>query len=187
VTVATSDCSISVKTASEDISTTKGGRDGTPAIPLRGDVLSEAAVHAVDRIAAVALVAPAGFDTPLPSALARIVGLSLACRVVLQRGLVTRALAPIFSDSTNSVDDIVIETAGQALRTGHLQAAFPGPDDLAALAEFDAPAPEVLADRDRFLPAGRIRPRVKRTLPSLVGCIILAGEITSSRLLGRVV
>jgi pimeloyl-ACP methyl ester carboxylesterase len=141
-----------------------------------GGVLLEAAVHAPDRIAAAVLVAPAGFGTLLSPALARIVALSLVYRAVPRRGLLTRALAPMFSDSMGSVDDVVIETVGQALRTGDLQAAFPGPDDPGAMAEFDAPTLVVLGERDPFFSAGRIRPRVEQTLPSFVECITLAGE-----------
>ncbi|OYR44138.1 hypothetical protein DJ75_10815 [Halorubrum sp. Eb13] len=141
-----------------------------------GGVLLEAAVHAPDRIAASVLVAPAGFGTPLSSALARIVVLSLAYRVVPRRGLLSRALAPMFSDSIETVDDVVIETVGQALRTGDLQASFPGPDDLADLAAFDTPTLVILSERDPFFPASRIRPRVEQTLPALVECITLAGE-----------
>jgi pimeloyl-ACP methyl ester carboxylesterase len=141
-----------------------------------GGVLLEAAVDAPDRITGAVLVAPAGFGTPLSPALARIVALSLAYQVVPRRGLLTRALAPMFSDSMKSVDDVVIETVGQALRTGDLQAAFPGPDDPGAMAEFDAPTLVVLGERDPFFPADRILPRVEQTLPSLVECITLAGE-----------
>jgi pimeloyl-ACP methyl ester carboxylesterase len=141
-----------------------------------GGVLLEAAVHAPDRIAAAVLVAPAGFGTPLSPALAQIVVLSLAYRVVPRRGLLTRALAPMFSDSIDTVDDVVIETVGQALRTGDIQASFPGPDDLADLAAFNTPTLVILSERDPFFPASRIRPRVEQTLPALLECISLAGE-----------
>jgi pimeloyl-ACP methyl ester carboxylesterase len=141
-----------------------------------GGILLEAAVHAPDRITGAVLVAPAGFGTPLSPALARIVVLSLAYRAAPRRGLLTRALAPMFSDSIETVDDILIETVGQALRTEDLQAAFPGPDDLGALAGFDAPTLVVLGERDPFFPASRIRPKAERTLPSLVECLTLAGE-----------
>ncbi|QSG13528.1 Dipeptidyl aminopeptidase/acylaminoacyl-peptidase (plasmid) [Halapricum desulfuricans] len=141
-----------------------------------GGILLEAAVHAPDRIAAAVLVAPAGFGTSLSSALARIVVLSLAYRVVPRRGLLTRALAPMFSDPIETVDDVVIETVGQALRTGDLQASFPGPDGLADLAAFNTPTLVILSERDPFFPASRIRPRVEQTLPALVECLTLAGE-----------
>lgn len=141
-----------------------------------GGVLLEAAVHAPDRIAAAVLVAPAGFGTPLSWALSRIVILSLAYRVVPRRGLLTRALAPMFSDPIDTVDTVVIETVGQALRTGDLQASFPGPDDPADLAAFNTPTMVILSERDPFFPASRIRPRVEQTLPALAECITLAGE-----------
>lgn len=110
-------------------------RAATVGIAHRGGVPLEPAVHAVDRIAAAAPVAPAGFGsgTPLSSALARIVVLSPAYRAVPRRGPFTRTLAPTFSDSMGSVDDVVTEAVGQPLRTGGLQAGFPGPDDSAPL------------------------------------------------------
>lgn len=141
-----------------------------------GGILLEAAVHTPDRITAAVLVAPAGFGTPLSWALARIVVLSLAYRVVPRRGLLTRALTPMFSDPIETVDDVVIETVGQALRTGDLQASFPGPDDSADLAVFNTPTLVILSERDPFFPASRIRPRVEQTLPALVECPTLAGE-----------
>lgn len=82
----------------------------------------------------------------------------------------------MFSDSTETVDDVVIETVGQALRTGDLQASFPGLDDPADLAEFNAPTLVILSERDPFIPASRIRPRVEQTLPAPVECITLSGE-----------
>ena len=141
-----------------------------------GGILLEAAVHAPDRITAAVLVAPAGFGTHPSWALARIVVLSLAYRVVPRRGLLTRALAPMFSDPIETVDNVVIETVGQALRTGALQASFPGPDDPADLAVFNTPTLVILSERDPFFPASRIRPRVEQTLPALVECTPLAGE-----------
>lgn len=141
-----------------------------------GGILLEAAVHVPNRIAAAVLVAPAGFGTPFSFDLARIVILSLAYRAVPRRGLLTHALAPMFSDSMGAVDDVVIATVGQVLRTGDLRAAFPGPDAPTALAGFDAPTLVVLGERDPFFPAGRIRPRVEQTLPSLVECLTLSGE-----------
>jgi len=141
-----------------------------------GGILLEAAVHAPNRITAAVLVAPAGFGTPLSLALARIVVLSLAYRVVPRRGLLSRALAPMFSDPIETVDNVVIETVGQALRTGDLQASFPGPDDPADLAVFNTPTMVILSERDPFFPASRIRPRVEQTLPALVECLTLAGE-----------
>lgn len=141
-----------------------------------GGILLEAVAYAPNRIAAAVLVAPAGFGTPVSPALVRIVVLSLVYRAVPRRGLLVRALAPLCSDSIATVDDIVMATVGQALRTGDLRAAFPGPDDLASLAEFDAPVLVLLGDDDQFFPAGRIRPRVEQTLPSLVECFTLADE-----------
>ncbi|NLV06191.1 alpha/beta fold hydrolase [Haloarcula rubripromontorii] len=141
-----------------------------------GGILLEAAVHAPNRITAAVLVAPAGFGTPFSPALVRIVILSLLYRALPWRGLLARALAPMFSDPIATVDDVVMETVGQALRTGDLQAAFPGPDDLAALAAFDAPVLVLLGADDPFFPADRIRPKVEQTLPSLVDCFTLAGE-----------
>ena len=89
-----------------------------------GGVLLEAAAHAPDRITGAVLVVPAGFGTPLSPALARIVVLSLAYRAVPRRGLLTRALAPMFSDSRGPVEAVVSEFApltvllARAARTG---------------------------------------------------------------------
>ncbi len=141
-----------------------------------GGALLEAAAHAPDRIAAAALVAPAGFGTPVSFALARIVVPSLGYRVVGHSGLLTRALAPMFTAPVADVEAVTVETIGRALRTGDLSAEFPGPGDLDALATFEAPTLVVLGESDPFFPEARTRRRAERFLPSLVETITLAGE-----------
>lgn len=139
-------------------------------------VLLEAAAHAPARIDAAALVVPAGFGTRLSLDLARVVAPSLAYRVLPRRRLLHWALAPMFTQPVSSVDDVVIETIGTALRTGDLAAEFPGPDDPSALAAFGAPTLAVTAEHDPFFPGARTCKRIARTLPSLDGCILLTDE-----------
>lgn len=141
-----------------------------------GGVLLEVAAHAPERIAAAVLVAPAGFGTQPSLALARIIVPSLVYRLVPRQNLLLRALAPMFTDPIETVDDVVIETIGKALRTGDLQAAFPGPDDPRELAAFSAPTMVILGQHDPFFPADRTRTRVETALPSLVACTTLENE-----------
>jgi len=139
-------------------------------------VVLEAAVHAPDRVVAGGLVVPAGFGTPVSLALARVVVPSLVYRVVSSRWLLDRALAAMFSQSVDAVDDVVVETIARALRTSDLEAEFPGPDEPADLAGFDAPVCVVTAERDPFFPGGRTCKRAARALPSLETCVMLPEE-----------
>lgn len=141
-----------------------------------GGVLLEAAAHAPDRITVAALVVPAGFGTPLSLTLAGIVGQSLGYRFLPSQTLLTRALAPMFTQSVQAVDQVVVDTIARALRAGDLAVEFPGPTDAAALAGFGAPALVVTGERDPFFPGERTCSRAARDLPSLVDCLTLPGE-----------
>ena len=141
-----------------------------------GGVLLEAAAHTPARIDAAALVVPAGFGTALSVDLARIVVPSLGYRFVPRRRLLLRALAPMFTQPVSSIDDIIIETIGRALRTGDLAAEFPGPDEPGALAEFEGPALVITAEHDPFFPGKRTCKRAAQTLPSVAECTLLTGE-----------
>lgn len=141
-----------------------------------GGVLLELVAHAPNRVGPTALVAPAGFGTPASMALVRIVAVSLAYRLIPHRELLKMALAPMFTEPINSVEEIVVETIGRALRTADLRAEFPGPDDLTALNDFGGPTLAVLGKHDPFFPAERIRPRIDEALLSPVEYIILDNE-----------
>lgn len=154
------------------------GIDRAPVVGVShgGGVLLELAAHAPDRVGAAALVVPAGFGTHPSLALVRIVALSLAYRLVPRCGLLTAALAPMFTEPIDAVEEVVVETIGTALRTADLRAEFPGPDDPSALDEFRGPTLAVLGERDPFFPADRIRPRVDEALPSPVEYTTLENE-----------
>ena len=139
-------------------------------------VLLEAAAEAPERIAAAVLVVPAGFGTPLSPALARVVLPSLAYRFYPREWLLERALAPMFTDRPSAVESVVLETVGLALRTGDLEAEFPGPDGPDDLGGFDAPTLVVTAEGDPFFPGERTAERAAAWLPSLAESVLLAGE-----------
>ena len=141
-----------------------------------GGVLLEAAVRAPDRIGAAVLVVPAGFGTPLSLTPARIVGPSLIYRLFPSQTLLTRALAPMFTQSVRAVEPVVVDTVARALRTAELAVEFPGPTDPAALAGFGAPTLAITGERDPFFPGERTCSRAARDLPSLVDCLTLPGE-----------
>lgn len=139
-------------------------------------VLLEAAARAPERVAAAVLVVPAGFGTPLSPALARVVLPSLAYRLYPREWLLRRALAPVFTDPVERVEGVVLETVGLALRTGDLDAGFPGPSGPGALSEFEAPTLVVAAADDPFFPGERTLARAEAWLPSPVEPIVLEGE-----------
>lgn len=139
-------------------------------------VLLEAAARAPDRITAAVLVVPAGFGTPPSLALAGIVGPSLAYRLLPSQTLLTRALAPMFTQSVRAVEPVIVDTIARALRAEELAVEFPGPADPAALSGFGAPTLAVTAERDPFFPGERTCSRAARDLPSLVDCLVLPGE-----------
>jgi pimeloyl-ACP methyl ester carboxylesterase len=139
-------------------------------------VLLEVAVEAPERVAAAVLVVPAGFGTPLSPALVRVTLPSLAYRLYPSEWLLRRALAPMFTDPMDAVEDVVLETVGLALRTGDLDAGFPGPDGPAALAGFGAPTLVVAAADDPFFPGERTAERAAAWLPSPEASVLLAGE-----------
>ena len=139
-------------------------------------IVLEAAADIPDRIDTVALVVPAGFGTPLSIDLLRIVLPSLAYRATGQRWLLHRALAPMFTQPISAVDEIVVETVGVALRTGDLQAEFPGPDDPAALAGCESPTLVITAEHDPFFPGKRTCEQAEIDMPSLTECLMLTEE-----------
>lgn len=139
-------------------------------------VLLEAAAGAPDRIGAAVLVVPAGFGTSLSPALARIVLPSLAYRLHPEGWLLHRALAPMFTEGVDAVEEVVLETVGRALRTGDLEAGFPGPDGPDDLAGFDAPTLVVAAAEDPFFPGEWTAARAAEWLPSLDESVVLSGE-----------
>lgn len=154
------------------------GIDSAPMIGAShgAGVLLEMAEQTPARIEAAALVVPAGFGTPLSLNLARIVLPAIAYRFVPRRGLLTRALSPMFSEPVSSIDDVILETIGTALRTGELGADFPGPSSLEALAGFRAPTLVVTGKADPFFPGTRTCERARHSLPSLVECVTLPDE-----------
>jgi pimeloyl-ACP methyl ester carboxylesterase len=102
-------------------------------------VVLEGAAYAPDRIEVAALVVPAGFGTPLSLNLARIIVPALVYRFMPRRQLLTRALAPMFTQPVSDIDWVIVETIGTALRTSDLSAEFPGPDSAETLASCRAP------------------------------------------------
>lgn len=139
-------------------------------------VLLEATVETPERISAAVLVVPAGFGTPFSPALARVVLPSLAYRLYPREWLLRRALAPMFTEPMDTVEEVVVETVGLALRTGELDTGFPGPDDPEELRGFDAPTLVVTADEDPFFPGERTAERAAAWLPSLEESVLLTGE-----------
>ena len=139
-------------------------------------VVLEAAARAPDRITAAALVVPAGFGTPLSMALARVVLPSLAYRFVRRQGFLDRALAGLCSDHVSDLPSVTVETIGLALRTSDLKADFPGPDDPASLAAFDAPVLVVSAAADPFFPTEAISGSVSERLSGLERHVSLTDE-----------
>jgi pimeloyl-ACP methyl ester carboxylesterase len=139
-------------------------------------VLLEAAEYAPERIDTGALVVPAGFGTPFSFDLVRIVSAALAYRFVPRRGLLTRALAPMVSEPVGSIDEVIVETIGTALRTGELGADFPGPSTRDALAGFRPPTVVITGENDPFFTGPRTCERARQSLPSLVECLTLPNE-----------
>ncbi|MDS0282656.1 alpha/beta fold hydrolase [Haloarcula onubensis] len=141
--------------------------DRAPAVGIShgGGVLLEAAAHAPDRIAAAALVVPAGFGVSPSLSLARVVGLSLLYRLRPSERVLDAALSPLFTESVDGVAPVVRETVATALRTADLRAEFPGPEGPQALARFDAPTLVAGAGRDPFFPAAWLHERAGEYLP----------------------
>jgi pimeloyl-ACP methyl ester carboxylesterase len=140
-----------------------------------GGVL-EAAAYAPERVAAAALVVPAGFGTAPSLSLVRVVVPSLAHRLTGSRWLLDRALAGLFTEAPGDVPAVSRDTIGLALRTGDLGARFPGPEMPDALAGFAAPALVVTAEHDPFFPPARTVDRAERWLPGSVESVVLDGE-----------
>lgn len=139
-------------------------------------VLLETAAETPERVAVAVLVVPAGFGTPLSPALARVVLPALAYRLYPKRWLLRRALAPMFSGPVEAVEEVVLETVGLALRTGDLDAGFPGPSGPDDLVRFEAPTLVVTAAEDPFFPGERTARRAAAWLPSLEESVLLADE-----------
>lgn len=139
-------------------------------------VVLEIAARAPERIATSALIVPAGFGTPLSLALGRVVVPSLAYRFLPRRWLLSRALGSLCTDPVEDLPAVTVETIGLALRTSDLSADFPGPNDPADLASFDAPVLVVSAANDPFFPTEGIRDRVAEWLPGLRRHVSLTEE-----------
>lgn len=154
------------------------GLDGVPVVGVShgAGVLLEAAAHDPDRISAAALVVPAGFGVSPSATLARVVGLSLAYRLVPRERLLEAALGPLFTTPVADLDPVVRETVALALRTADVKTGFPGPDDPAALTGFDAPTLLVGGERDPFFPAAWLNERSRSFLPADAERVTLAGE-----------
>jgi hypothetical protein len=90
-----------------------------------------------DRLSAAALVVPTGFDVSASTALARVVGLSLAYRLYPHERLLEAALSLLFTTPVADLPPVVRDTVALALRTADVKTGFPEPDNPAALAEFD--------------------------------------------------
>lgn len=139
-------------------------------------IVLEVAADIPEQIETAALVVPAGFGTPLSVDLLRIVLPSLAYRLTGQRWLLNQALAPMFTQPISAVDETVVETVGTALRTGDLRAEFPGPDEPAELAGFEAPTLVITAEQDPFFPGKRTCEQAERYLSSMTACLMLTEE-----------
>ena len=139
-------------------------------------VLLEAASEAPERFPAAVLVVPAGFGTPLSPALARVVLPALAYRLYPREWLLRRALAPMFTEPVESVEEVTLETVGLALRTGDLDSGFPGPDGPGALVGFDAPTLVLVGGEDPFFPGERTAARAEAWLPGPTESVLLEGE-----------
>lgn len=139
-------------------------------------VALELAAHAPERVTAAALVVPAGFGTHPSPALARVVLPALAYRVRPDERLLAATLRPLLTEPVETVERVVVDTIGTALRTADLTAEFPGPDDPSALAGFDAPVLVLAAELDPFFPAAWVHGRAAATLPEGAECVTLAGE-----------
>jgi len=154
------------------------GLDSAPMLGIShgAGIVLEAAADIPDRIETALLIVPAGFGTPLSVDLLRIVLPSLAYRLSGQRWLLDRALTPMFTQPISAVDETVVETVGTALRTGDLRAEFPGPDEPAELAGFEAPTLVITAEQDPFFPGERTCERAGRYLSAMTACLMLTGE-----------
>ncbi|WP_154325953.1 MULTISPECIES: alpha/beta fold hydrolase [Haloferax] len=152
--------------------------DAAPMVGLShgAGVVLEAATVAPDRVAAAALVVPAGFGTAITPALARVVVPSLAYRLIPNRRLLRWALGPLFSAPVDDVPDVVVETVALALRTSDLSAEFPGPGGPDALADFDGLTLVVVADGDPFFPPERTLDRAIAWLLGPVETRVLTDE-----------
>jgi len=140
-----------------------------------GSLLSTAA-QAPERLAAAVLVVPAGFGTPASLDLVWTLGPALGYQFLPTRGLLIGALAPLFTQSVRSVEEVVVETIERSVRAEGFPAEFPGPSDPGALAGFGAPTLLVTGERDPLFPGERICKRAARDLHSLVDCVVLPGE-----------
>ncbi|WP_276258776.1 alpha/beta fold hydrolase [Haloglomus litoreum] len=143
------------------------GLERVPAVGIShgGGVLLEAAATIPERVSAAGFVVPAGFGVSPSAALARVVGLSLAYRLVPRERLLEAALAPLFTTPVADLPPVVRETVALALRTADVKTGFPGPDRAEALAEFDAPTLLVGGERDPFFPAGWLHEQSVPYLP----------------------
>jgi pimeloyl-ACP methyl ester carboxylesterase len=141
-----------------------------------GGVLLETAATAPERLSAAAFVVPAGFGVSPSTTLARVVGLSLAYRVLPHERLLEAALAPLFTTPVADLPPVVRETVALALRTADVKTGFPGPDGPDALNGFDAPTLLVAGEHDPFFPATWLHERSQAFLPAGTERVTLTGE-----------
>jgi pimeloyl-ACP methyl ester carboxylesterase len=139
-------------------------------------VALELAAHAPERISAAALVVPAGFGMHLSPALARVVLPALAYRVQPDGRLLAATLRPLLTEPVETVERVVVDTIGTALRMTDLAAEFPGPENPSTLAGFDAPVLVLAAEHDPFFPGAWLHGRAASVLPGGAECVTLADE-----------
>ncbi|MFC7229180.1 alpha/beta hydrolase [Salinirubellus salinus] len=154
------------------------GLDSAPVVGVShgGGVLLEAIAHDPDRISTAALVVSAGFGVSPSATLARVVGLSLAYRLVPRDRLLAAALSPLFTSPVPHVHPVVRETVALALRTADVKTGFPGPAGPEALAAFDEPTLLIGAAGDPFFPAAWLHERSRGFLPADTERVTLVGE-----------
>ena len=154
---------------------------GLGSVPLVGPsygagIALRTAAYAPDRIAAAALVVPAGLTLGSLPRLVVGIGLpTLGYRLTGSRRLLARVLDAICTVPAAELDEVTVDTIGAALRHVELDRAFPTVEP-AELADFDAPTSLVAARHDPFFPADRVVPTARGTIPSLVRATVLTRE-----------
>ncbi|MCU4974576.1 alpha/beta fold hydrolase [Halobacteria archaeon AArc-m2/3/4] len=142
-----------------------------------GGIVLRTAAYAPNRIDAAALYAPAGLATGSAwRLLSEIVVPMLWYRLAPSRTRLERAIQPMFTDSTDELDDDLVEQIGAVFRGVKLEREFPARASAAELRAFDAPTLLVLAEDDLFFPPRAVGPRAREVIPNLVSDVLLRGE-----------
>lgn len=128
------------------------------------------------RLSAATLVFLAGFGVSPSTTLARVVGLSLAYRLLPRERLLEAALVPLFTTPVADLPPVVRETVALAPQTADVKIGFPGPDDPDALTGFGVPTVLIAGEYDPFFPAGWLHERSRAFLPTDTEWVTLAGE-----------